>query len=47
MAEKPEKNNLSNKIYNIWQILKYQGPYKSDCDFAVYLISLEMRRSER
>ena len=38
---------LGNKIYNTWQMLKYQGPYKSDSDFAVYLISLEMRRRER
>ena len=28
-------------------MLKYQGPYRSDSDFAAYLISLEMRRRER
>ena len=42
-----EKSDLSNKIYNTWEMLKYQGSYKSDSDFAVYLISLEMRRQER
>ena len=31
---------LIDKIYNTWQILKYQGPYNSGSDFAVYLISL-------
>ena len=38
---------LSNKIYNTWQMLKYQGPYKSDSDFDVYLISLEIRRRKK
>ena len=36
-----------SKIYNTWQQLKYEEPYRSDSDFAAYLITLEMKRRER
>ena len=42
-----KKMYLSNKIYNTWQMLKYQGPYQTDPDFAVYLISLEIRKRKK